>query len=518
MGCFTQLVRRYVRDWMDTPPDGLFDASEEPPTPEAPAGRKRPARGASGRFRVLSFNVWGLPHTPHFAARMGALQAFVASCEFDVVALQELWLWQDRDEVIAAARRGGRLVHSYYFRHGVGVPGWPNQCGSGLLVLSRHPVVDAAFLRFSVNGLPYRFDHLDGVSGKGVGLVRLAVPGVVAPVDVYVTHLVSVYTPSGLPGPVHEDTYRAHRVTQAYELAKFVRATRQGDLVVLAGDFNSPHSSLCLRLARNISGLVDSFEAMGVRPGPTFSAPDNGFAELERGLRLDHVLFSTRPRGFTTEPAPLGARGRTLPDGCESDGAGPLRPLPSWRCDRTAVFKRAVGEGSEAGVMTAPARRGGALMPVMLSDHYGITAEFVPAGAGAAGAPPLGAAPAGPAARAALRETLLESRAILVDGLRDAKARQRGHCTRSFCAFLLATLLFFGAVPVPAGGVAGALAALFMYAGMPYAMVEIILGVFTVETECVVLQETLQQMGVDLARLRMQRSRSGHALTFSEEE
>ena len=59
--------------------------------------------------------------------------------------------------------------------------------GSGLVVLSRHPIESVLFHRYTLNGYPIRVDHGDWLCGKGVALVVLRVERL--HVHVYTTHV-----------------------------------------------------------------------------------------------------------------------------------------------------------------------------------------------------------------------------------------------------------------------------------------------------------------------------------------
>jgi endonuclease/exonuclease/phosphatase family metal-dependent hydrolase len=48
------------------------------------------------------------------------------------------------------------------------------------------------------------------------------------------------------------DEYRAHRVAQAWELARFVDAVGRGGLVVVAGDLNASPATLEYRVLRAV--------------------------------------------------------------------------------------------------------------------------------------------------------------------------------------------------------------------------------------------------------------------------
>lgn len=59
--------------------------------------------------------------------------------------------------------------------------------GSGLVVLSLHPIENILFHRYTLNGYPIRIDHGDWLCGKGVALAVLRVGRL--QVNVYTTHV-----------------------------------------------------------------------------------------------------------------------------------------------------------------------------------------------------------------------------------------------------------------------------------------------------------------------------------------
>lgn len=240
-----RLARRFWQDVRDREPVQAYEVGADVP-------RGVTVSAPRCRLRVLSHNLWGFPIAPfyperlaHFCDVLGGralLAAVHAACltaclpraaanaaEWDVVALQEVWFWQEREALRAAARRGG-LAFSYHFKHGIGVPIWPNQSGTGLFVLSRFPIVEAVYRRFEVNGCvrrrrdpewhhrarapmaarvrsrrrPYRFDHMDAQAGRGCALVRVLKPGFAVPLDVYITHLISCYSDFPFPTSLQE--------------------------------------------------------------------------------------------------------------------------------------------------------------------------------------------------------------------------------------------------------------------------------------------------------------------------
>ena len=47
--------------------------------------------------------------------------------------------------------------------------------GTGTMILSRHPIVDADFFRFSLNGNVHQILYGDGLAGAGVGMARVII-------------------------------------------------------------------------------------------------------------------------------------------------------------------------------------------------------------------------------------------------------------------------------------------------------------------------------------------------------
>lgn len=185
--------------------------------------------------------MWGITHvSANVDRRMRALVDAFPSLHADVVALQEIWDTRDQQFICKwAARRG--LPYSHYYRSGV--------FGSGLLILSRHPIVDVAFLRYRTMGRPEKLWESDYFGGKGVGWARLATP--LGYIDVYNTHALAQYVPDD------QDDYPGHRAAQMYELARFVNAKSARTPVIAMGDFNVRPDQLGYEIVTHIAHLTD---------------------------------------------------------------------------------------------------------------------------------------------------------------------------------------------------------------------------------------------------------------------
>lgn len=144
--------------------------------------------------------------------------------------------------------------------------------GSGVCVLSRHPIEDVFFHQWPVNGYIHKIQHADWFGGKGVGLCRLSVNG--CSINIYSAHLHAEYDRKS-------DEYLPHRVLQAYDTAKFIELTSRGaDLVVLAGDLNNEPGDLGYRILVDVVGLKDSYVEAG---GPNLGGTNECFHNSYRG-------------------------------------------------------------------------------------------------------------------------------------------------------------------------------------------------------------------------------------------
>jgi endonuclease/exonuclease/phosphatase family metal-dependent hydrolase len=139
-------------------------------------------------------------------------------------------VWVDTDEVvIARALAKAGLVHTRRF-----ASGW---IGSGLLVASRFPITDAAFVRYELGGKPQKFWHGDFYGGKGMMRVTVATP--LGPLDVACTHLHASYDTSG--------EYELFQIAEALEAVDFLGPRGERPLV-LGADLNVDASSLAWKL------------------------------------------------------------------------------------------------------------------------------------------------------------------------------------------------------------------------------------------------------------------------------
>ncbi|KAG2484861.1 hypothetical protein HYH03_016347 [Edaphochlamys debaryana] len=255
-------------------------------------------------LQVLSLNCWGLwLVSKKRYNRILHLAEYLANDtkekhELDVILLQEVWVDADVQLLTSAARQAG-LTHCMHFKSGV--------FGSGLVTISRYPIIDADFHQYKAAGDPASVHCGDFLATKGVGWVRVQTPS--GPLDVFNTHLHANYDHSkrpllpaegGVPAACIDD-YAAFRMAQVVELGRYVSGTVGAHSpplgVVLGGDLNCAPETLEAAVLTQalLPQLKDAWVAAhGPQdPGHTCKAEENTFKPKRQvAARIDYVLTS----------------------------------------------------------------------------------------------------------------------------------------------------------------------------------------------------------------------------------
>ncbi|SEL07385.1 Metal-dependent hydrolase, endonuclease/exonuclease/phosphatase family [Sphingomonas palmae] len=217
--------------------------------------RTKPANAAIARdagsatIDVLTFNIEGLgwPARKGRQAQLQQIGATLAALNArgqapDVVLVQEMFspaavraidaggyryrAWGPSRTQRRRLRSKTRMPGPFRWKKGeVGV----HLVGSGLAVLSRYPIVAA-------RSEPFGSRHcagLDCLSNKGVQHVRIRVPGVPEPVEIFNAHLNS-RSAARVPA---ERSAAAHAM-QVGDVAAFIGSVAPAGPVILGGDFN----------------------------------------------------------------------------------------------------------------------------------------------------------------------------------------------------------------------------------------------------------------------------------------
>ncbi|GAX73341.1 hypothetical protein CEUSTIGMA_g794.t1 [Chlamydomonas eustigma] len=282
---------------------------------------------------VLTLNCWGLwlVSKDRKKRTMQLGEYLSRSFDLDIVALQEVWVEEDVELLTKCGREAG-LCFPMHFKSGI--------FGSGLLTLSRWPILESSFHQYSAAGDPLAIACGDYLAAKGFGWVRLASP--IGPLDVFNTHTHANYSHKvkgnkekmthskddgslpleGLASASMEvnaattinchipaDSFAPYRISQMWELVQGMHhISKVGNVgVILAGDLNSKPDSLEHVLLRTLlPELRDSWlehhsepsMKSGTNSGEGFTCRGPGCtykSTRQVPERIDYVLSTLKP-------------------------------------------------------------------------------------------------------------------------------------------------------------------------------------------------------------------------------
>merc|ERR1719319_1898642 len=97
----------------------------------------------------MTLNCWGIwGVSAHRVARMRAIAHHLVQADYDIVMLQEVWWAADYEEICRILDSSSTLPWRHFFDQGI--------IGTGTCILSRAPILEAAFHEFSMNGYPHK--------------------------------------------------------------------------------------------------------------------------------------------------------------------------------------------------------------------------------------------------------------------------------------------------------------------------------------------------------------------------
>ena len=196
---------------------------EPPPVFDAPAG---------GHVRVVSYNVWGLPSPLTVRpSRFPKIAESLPDLKADVVGFQETF---------SRKTRVLEQIEGYPYLARGPQKGKGKILSSGLLILSRYPIVESATVRYS------RCSGFDCFAAKGAVMARIDLPWA-GEIDVYDTHL----------NAGGKDRIRD---SQVMELMMFMVKHSTNRPVVLIGDFNTKEGSALYEDLAGIYGMRDAHD------------------------------------------------------------------------------------------------------------------------------------------------------------------------------------------------------------------------------------------------------------------
>ena len=248
-------------------------------------------------LRLLTLNIWGAPYAQHRRERFSRIAQEIVRLAPDVVALQEAYIGHERRIIMDAVAEA--FPYQRYFPSGL--------LGSGLLTLSRYPVIEASFERFDFGGNPEDLPHGDFYAGKGISHCRIDAAGTL--IDLFNCHPHAQYS-----GPLRaNDAVFTH--LNLRQAADFIASHRDSHPIFLLGDLNTRPSDIGYRIITDTTGLRDAFDRA---QQPTAHLPDatphaddnsmtgaaddgrwytfsaiNPYSNSEPDQTLDYILFQS---------------------------------------------------------------------------------------------------------------------------------------------------------------------------------------------------------------------------------
>ena len=232
-------------------------------------------------LRVLLYNVWNLPSyltDGNSRARAFKIAERLSACRYDVIVLNEAFV--NKDALVS------QLSESHPHRERLGRQ-WYTAFDSGLLVLSRHPIVRSAAEHYSLRR------GVDFWAAKGVVFACIKTPSGL--VNVYGTHMQAGAAPS----------HQRARMSQSEQLASFIlRTAEPGRPIIACGDMNMgrtldptfAHHSGHYVSAEDAKARHEAYVLLLARSGLGEVTPDNGDRE-----EIQHFLVRDFPKDA---PAP----------------------------------------------------------------------------------------------------------------------------------------------------------------------------------------------------------------------
>jgi sphingomyelin phosphodiesterase 2 len=114
----------------------------------------------------------------HRAVRLDAIANRIAQSTYDIVALQEIWVYSDFENL--ARKTYHILPYAKFYYSGV--------LGGGLAILSKWPLESTTMWRYPLNGRPTAFWRGDWYVGKGVASALIRHPSGQL-IEVFNTHV-----------------------------------------------------------------------------------------------------------------------------------------------------------------------------------------------------------------------------------------------------------------------------------------------------------------------------------------
>lgn len=246
-----------------------------------------------GSFKIMHQNMGLLPEPFPYKGtdRTGVISELIAQIRLhapDIMGICEIFDNDERKQVaddlsdLYPHRREGPDRNSI-------LDGRAAKDDGGLLLLSKHPVVDSASILFDDAVVP------DWFSNKGILYMKVQPEGFPFPFTIFYTHMQDIEAPRG-----KEALYK--QLSQAY---RFINSKQAGNSVsIFFGDINIPAERTAHygEMMQRLDNPIDIWiaDCNGAYPGETFARYNNSFyADPDdipnESLRLDYFLMKHGP-------------------------------------------------------------------------------------------------------------------------------------------------------------------------------------------------------------------------------
>jgi endonuclease/exonuclease/phosphatase family metal-dependent hydrolase len=243
-----------------------------------------------GTIKILTYNIFGVFVAPDRKARAELIGKEIAKLNPDVIGFQEAFNSQHREIILQGLEKSGwGKPYSFYQKKWYGPGAW---------IVSKYPFEQTAMLVYPVNGTAFDSDYY---AKKGAAYARIKTP--FGPLDFFTTHMIARYTNDRdrQGNIIEEDWIKSDRLLQAEQMAWFIQKTSKDSKVrslVAVGDFNSPPVLLEYGLLKNLSGLVNTVDEIGI------ANCSDKIDDCKLENRIDHVFYQNYPAssGFYLKP------------------------------------------------------------------------------------------------------------------------------------------------------------------------------------------------------------------------
>jgi len=222
----------------------------------------------------------------HRDERMEDIGKYIATQNFDIVFLQEVWKRNNFNTIRGLVLPV--LPYSHFFDNGI--------IGTGTAVFTKVKINDVTFHEFGLNGYPHKLLHGDWFGGKGLGVCQIDYQGF--NIHLFTSHYHAMYDINPLT-----DCYLGHRVVHSVESAQWIKlSSSSADLTIYAGDFNTEPKDIPYQIVRYVTPLCDAWiEANGPEGGQTSETPSNTYTAKSalrgspEGKRIDYIMYHSGP-------------------------------------------------------------------------------------------------------------------------------------------------------------------------------------------------------------------------------